>query len=101
MVKKVPIITLLKKDPPNSNLTQLSCGLSGALSWRVVAEDFSSKMEVDAFFGISPDSLIVIQDNAHNDTLFLTATKSVIGWKAQQTSIRIYFHMVSVLESKM
>ena len=44
--------------------------------------------------GISPDSLVLIQDNLNHDTLFLTSTKSVIGWTALPNSIRIYFHQV-------
>ena len=74
----------------------------GALSWRVVAEDCSGvhttirshSREVDAIMGISPDSLVLIQDNLNHDTLFLTSTKSVIGWTALPNSIRIYFHQV-------
>ena len=66
----------------------------------MVVEDCSSKLEVEAFVGISPDTLIVIQDNTHSDTLFLTAAKAVIGWTALQNSIRIYFHMVSTISSQ-
>jgi hypothetical protein len=51
--------------------------------------------QVEAFLGISPDSVILVQDNLHRDILFLTATKSVIGWTALQNSIRIFFHQVT------
>ena len=54
----------------------------------------SHSREVDAIMGISPDSLVLIQDNLNHDTLFLTSTKSVIGWTALPNSIRIYFHQV-------
>ena len=47
--------------------------------------------------GISPDSLVLIQDNLNHDILFLTSTRAVIGWTALQNSIRIYFHQVSVI----
>ena len=83
-----------RKDKLRPRFSPDSCGLGGALSWRVVAEDCSSKTEVEAFIGISPDSVIVVQDNCHHDTLFLTASKSIIGWTALPNSIRIYFHMV-------
>ena len=83
-----------RKDKLRPRFSPDSCGLGGALSWRVVAEDCSSKTEVEAFIGISPDSVIVVQDNCHHDTLFLTASKSIIGWSALPNSIRIYFHMV-------
>jgi len=49
---------------------------------------------VDAFLGVSPESLVLVQDNLHRDILFLVATKSVIGWTALQNSIRIFFHQV-------
>ena len=47
--------------------------------------------------GISPDSLVLIQDNLNHDILFLTSTRAVIGWTALQNSIRIYFHQVIFL----
>ena len=78
-----------KKDKTKPRFTPDCAGLKGALSWRVVAEDCSSvqttirshSREVDAVLGISPDSIILIQDNVHHDILFLTATKAVIGKK--------------------
>ena len=78
-----------KKDKTKPRFTPDCAGLKGALSWRVVAEDCSSvqttirshSREVDAVLGISPDSIILIQDNVHHDVLFLTATKAVIGKK--------------------
>ena len=53
--------------------------------------------EVDAIMGISPDSLVLIQDNLNHDILFLTSTRAVIGWTALQNSIRIYFHQVRLI----
>ena len=74
-------ISAKKKDKTKPRFTPDCAGLKGALSWRVVAEDCSSvhqttvrshSREVDAVLGISPDSIILIQDNAHHDVLFLT-----------------------------
>ncbi len=89
-----------KKEKSKPRFTPDCAGLKGALSWRVVAEDCSGvhttirshSREVDAILGISPDSLILIQDNCNHDVLFLTSAKAVIGWTALQNSIRIYFH---------
>jgi hypothetical protein len=53
-------------------------------------------LQVEAFLGISPDSIVLVQDNLHRDILFLTATKSVIGWTALQNSIRIFFHQACI-----
>merc|ERR1719273_1984991 len=100
-----------KKDKNSKPRFTPDCaGLRGALSWRVVAEDCSGvhttirshSREVDAIMGISPDSLVLIQDNLNHDTLFLTSTKSVIGWTALPNSIRIYFHQgeAIILHSK-
>ena len=91
-----------RKDKLRPRFSPDTAGLRGALSWRVVAEDCSSKTEVEAFVGISSDSLVLIQDNLHTDILFATATKSIIGWTAFANSIRIYFHMgeALVLHSK-
>jgi hypothetical protein len=54
--------------------------------------------QVEAYLGISPDTIVLVQDNLHRDILFLTATKSVIGWTALQNSIRIFFHQVKVIQ---
>ena len=94
-----------KKDKSRPRFTPDCAGLRGALSWRVVAEDCSGvhttirsqSREVDAILGISPDSLVLIQDNLNHDMLFLTSIKAVIGWTALQNSIRIYFHQGKVL----
>ena len=99
-----------KKEKTKPRFTPDCAGLKGALSWRVVAEDCSGvhttirsqSKEVDAILGISPDSIVLIQDNTHHDNLFLTATKSVVGWTALQNSIRIYYHQgeAIILHSK-
>ncbi len=99
-----------KKDKVKPRFSPDCSGLKGSLSWRVVAEDCSGphttlrshSREVDAILGISPDSVILTQENLHHDVLFLTATKSVIGWTALQNSIRIYFHQgeAIILHSK-
>ena len=54
--------------------------------------------EVDAFIGISSDSLLLVQDNGpRHDILFVVSTKSIIGWTIiRQNSIRIYFHQVNL-----
>ncbi len=53
--------------------------------------------ELEAFLAVSPDSVVVLQDNVHHDVLFIAATKSVIGWTAATNSIRIYFHQGEAL----
>ena len=52
--------------------------------------------EVDAFIGISPDTLLLVQDNGpRHDILFVVAANSIIGWTViRQNSIRVYFHQV-------
>ena len=100
-LEKIKSLTIFSYIHHVNRLTIFSV-LAGALSWRVVAEDCSGvhttirshSREVDAIMGISPDSLVLIQDNLNHDTLFLTSTKSVIGWTALPNSIRIYFHQV-------
>ena len=99
-----------KKEKTKPRFTPDCAGLKGSLSWRVVAEDCSGvhttirsqSKEVDAILGISPDSIVLIQDNTHHDNLFLTATTSVVGWTALQNSIRIYYHQgeAIILHSK-
>lgn len=53
--------------------------------------------ELEAFFAVSPDTIVVMQDNCHHDVLFITSTKAVIGWTAQPNSIRVYFHQGEAL----
>ena len=108
-----------KKDKSRPRFTPESAGLRGALSWRVVVEDHGSPAssispptsnltstggqskkfpsEVDAFLAISPDTVIVTQDNQHNNVLFITSTKAVIGWTPAPNCIRIYFHQGEAL----
>ena len=53
--------------------------------------------EVEAYVAVSPDSLVIVQDNYHHDVLYITSTKAVIGWTASQNSIRIYVHQGEAL----
>uniref|UniRef100_A0A0K2UKS9 Signal-induced proliferation-associated 1-like protein 2 n=1 Tax=Lepeophtheirus salmonis TaxID=72036 RepID=A0A0K2UKS9_LEPSM len=71
--------------------------LRGALSWRVVAEDCLTRQEVYAFVAISADSIILVLDNVHRDVMFVTTTRSILGWTALANSIRIYFHQGEAL----
>ncbi len=90
-----------KKDKLRPRFSPDTSHLRGALSWRIVVEDCGNASgitpEIEAFLAISPDSLIVVQDNSHHDVIFVTATKAVIGWTNTQTSIRIYFHQGEAL----
>ena len=49
--------------------------LRGALSWAVVVEDCSNNAQLEAFIAISSDTLVIIQDTPHRDTLFITPCK--------------------------
>lgn len=53
--------------------------------------------EVEAFLAISPDTMLIVQDNYHHDVLFITSTKTIIGWTLSQSFIRIYFHQGEAL----
>lgn len=90
-----------KKEKVKPRFIPDALGVQGALSWRIVAEDCSTKLkgvssEFDAYVAISPDTIILIQDNAHREVVFICATKSVIGWTAMQNSLRLYYHQVKI-----
>ena len=117
---KFNLFATKRKDKLRPRFSPDTSGLQGALSWRVVAEDCSTRSptetdhlrggglmtrsvahasEVDAFIGISSDSLLLVQDNGpRHDILFVISTKCIIGWTIiRQTSIRIYFHQGEAL----
>ena len=117
---KFNLFATKRKDKMRPRFSPDTSGLQGALSWRVVVEDCSTRLptetgnlrggglmtrsvahtsEVDAFIGISSDSLLLVQDNGpRHDILFVVSTKSIIGWTIiRQSSIRIYFHQGEAL----
>ena len=117
---KFNLFATKRKDKLRPRFSPDTSGLQGALSWRVVVEDCSTRSpsnmgnlrggglmtrsvahtsEVDAFIGISSDSLLLVQDNGpRHDVLFVVSTKSIIGWTIiRQSSIRIYFHQGEAL----
>ena len=51
----------------------------GALSWQVAVDDASQSAFVDSFLAISSDSIVVIEE-ATREIIFVTPTKSVLGW---------------------
>ncbi|XP_059096589.1 signal-induced proliferation-associated 1-like protein 2 isoform X2 [Tigriopus californicus] len=112
-----------KKDKSRARFLPEAAGLRGALSWRVVVEDYGSStktksrsnmvtsnqnyssskgtvalpVEIEALVAISPDSILVIQESHQHEVLFITAAKSVLGWTVTPNSIRIYFHQGEAL----
>ena len=117
---KFNLFATKRKDKMRPRFSPDTSGLQGALSWRVVVEDCSTRSpsgacnlrggglmtrsvahtsELDAFIGISSDSLVLVQDNGpKHDILFVVSTKSIIGWTIiRQSSIRIYFHQGEAL----
>lgn len=53
--------------------------LQGALSWSVFLEDSYKSTRVDAFFGISTDSIVII-DAVTREAVFAVSCSSVLGW---------------------
>ncbi|CAH1396747.1 unnamed protein product [Nezara viridula] len=63
----------------------------GALSWQVAVDDASQSTFVDSFLAISSDSIVVIEE-ATREIIFVTPTKSVLGWSTNTNSLRLYYH---------
>lgn len=53
--------------------------LQGALSWSVFLEDSYKGCRVDSFFGISCDSIVII-DAVTREAVFAISCSSVLGW---------------------
>ncbi|XP_044731781.1 signal-induced proliferation-associated 1-like protein 1 isoform X2 [Chrysoperla carnea] len=63
----------------------------GAICWQVILDDSGQSSLVDCFLGISTDSLVLIEE-CSRQIVFVTPCKSILGWLAHASSLRIYHH---------
>ncbi|CAL8090539.1 unnamed protein product [Orchesella dallaii] len=66
--------------------------LQGALSWAVYLEDSFKGCKIEAFLGISCDTIVII-DASTREAVFAIACSSVLGWNTtNRNCLRLYYH---------
>ncbi|XP_067316976.1 signal-induced proliferation-associated 1-like protein 3 [Anolis sagrei] len=63
---------------------------TGAIAWRVLAQDYSQGMEIEAVLGIS-NEFIVLLDLSAEEVVFNCFCADVIGWTPDNYSIKIFY----------
>ncbi|KAM8952519.1 signal-induced proliferation-associated 1-like protein 3 isoform 2-T2 [Pelodytes ibericus] len=63
---------------------------SGALSWRVAAQDFSQAAETECALGISNEFMVLIE-TATKEVVFNCYCADVIGWTPEPLSLKIFY----------
>ncbi|XP_002940653.2 signal-induced proliferation-associated 1-like protein 3 isoform X1 [Xenopus tropicalis] len=63
---------------------------AGALSWRVVAQDFSRGAETECALGISNEFMVLIE-TATKEVVFNCYCADVIGWTPEPLSLKIFY----------
>ncbi|KAM9325155.1 signal-induced proliferation-associated 1-like protein 3 [Gastrophryne carolinensis] len=63
---------------------------SGALCWRVIAQDFSQAAETECALGISNEFMVLIE-TATKEVVFNCYCADVIGWTPEPLSLKIFY----------
>ncbi|XP_063287165.1 signal-induced proliferation-associated 1-like protein 3 isoform X3 [Pelobates fuscus] len=63
---------------------------SGALAWRVVAQDFSQAAETECALGISNEFMVLIE-TVTKEVVFNCYCVDVIGWTPEKLSLKIFY----------
>lgn len=63
---------------------------SGALCWRVMAQDFSQAAETECALGISNEFMVLIE-TATKEVVFNCYCADVIGWTPEPLSLKIFY----------
>ncbi|KAM4693543.1 signal-induced proliferation-associated 1-like protein 3 isoform 2-T4 [Discoglossus pictus] len=63
---------------------------SGALAWRVVAQDFSQAAETECALGISNEFMVLIETTT-KEVVFNCYCADVIGWTPEPLSLKIFY----------
>ncbi|KAK3092263.1 hypothetical protein FSP39_000466 [Pinctada imbricata] len=64
---------------------------TGAISWHIQVDDFSTASQVDGILAISSEVLVILEEMTR-DVIFTVHCGAIIGWTSQASSIRIYFN---------
>lgn len=81
-----------KKDRLRPRLVVPRLCQQGAICWNVVLDDSGQGGKlVDCLLGVSVDSIVLVEE-ASREIVFVSPTKSVLGWALQGTCLRIYHH---------
>lgn len=57
----------------------------------MLLDDSGQSQQIECFLGISSDTLVLIEEQ-FKQIVFVTPCKSILGWAAQTSSLRIYHH---------
>uniref|UniRef100_A0A8C5WG39 Signal induced proliferation associated 1 like 3 n=1 Tax=Leptobrachium leishanense TaxID=445787 RepID=A0A8C5WG39_9ANUR len=63
---------------------------SGALAWRVAAQDFSQGIETECVLGISNEFMVLIETTT-KEVVFNCYCVDVIGWTPEKLSLKIFY----------
>ncbi|XP_065341286.1 signal-induced proliferation-associated 1-like protein 1 isoform X2 [Cloeon dipterum] len=94
--QKFSMLSFSSKKKDKSNCTQRrsvaeSFQQRGAVVWQVVLDDSGLSSKVDCLLGISFETLVLIEESSR-DIIFVTPCRSILGWSASGSSLRIYYH---------
>lgn len=62
-----------------------------AFCWQVILHDSGMSALIECFLGISTDSLVLIEE-CSRQIVFVTPTRSILGWATSGNSLRVYHH---------
>lgn len=63
---------------------------AGAVTWPVLARDFSQSADIQCLLGISNEFIMLVEKDAKN-VVFNCSCRDVIGWTSGLTSIKVFY----------
>ncbi|XP_069764284.1 signal-induced proliferation-associated 1-like protein 3 isoform X2 [Narcine bancroftii] len=86
---KFNLILLSKKKERTKARLGAELYSTGAITWRVYAQDYSQAIEVECILGISTEYVVVIEQST-KDVVFNCFSDDVIGWSPDASTIKIF-----------
>lgn len=65
--------------------------LTGAICWQVLVDDNGTGQRVEAFLGLSTDSIVLIEESS-KQIIFVAPCSAILGYTTQTNSLKIYHH---------
>uniref|UniRef100_A0A1B0CV68 Putative rap1-gtpase-activating protein rap1gap n=1 Tax=Lutzomyia longipalpis TaxID=7200 RepID=A0A1B0CV68_LUTLO len=87
---KFSIFPSKKKEKPKPRFRG-DLSQRGAFCWHVVLHDSETATTMNCFLGISAETFVLI-DEGTRQVVFVTPTRSILGWSTNGNLLRIYHH---------
>ncbi|XP_059617867.1 signal-induced proliferation-associated 1-like protein 2 isoform X2 [Phlebotomus argentipes] len=87
---KFSIFPSKKKEKPKPRFRG-DLSQRGAFCWHVVLHDSETATTMNCFLGISAETFVLI-DEVTRQVVFVTPTRSILGWSTNGNLLRIYHH---------